>query len=178
MTSSPDVVPVFRSFLVPRLLKKEDRRLSVGVVPVPGVVGEVVASGLSVAVVSVAGSVTGLSSRGADGDTVEGSSFAGTAGEVSATPGAVASLLPKKPPKREARLFGLGADSLVVDVGIVSAAVDSPVAVPVPAVDGMLLLPVVFPSAGTIGSPTTRAAVNVSRKIVAKSKRTYQQRAH
>ena len=169
--SSPDVVPAFRSFLVPRLPKKEERRFSVGVVVAPGVAASPVVLGAPVAAVcrvgSGLGSVTGLSSCGAVDDTVDGSSFAGTAGAVSVAAGVVAgpavSFLPKRPPKREARLFGLAAVSRVLDDGVLSAATASVAAVPVPGTAVVSSAPVDFPSAGSTGSPITREAVRISR---------------
>lgn len=152
--------PVLRSFFVPRLPKKEVRRLSVGdigeaaaaVVVAPGAV-----AGVSVAavVVSAVGEVTGLSSCGAVDGRVD-SSFAGTAEEASVEAGVAASFLPKRPPKIEFLLFGFGAASRVVEAGVVSATVDS-----APATGATPEAPksVVASPAGTIGSPTTRDAI-------------------
>lgn len=94
----------------------------------------------------------------------EVSSFAGTAGAVSVAAGLAASFLPNRPPKIEARLFGLGAVSRVVDVGVVSAAMGAaaPDSAAVAAGE-MSSTAVEFPPAGRAGSPTTRAAVDISK---------------
>ena len=154
VNSLSDVAPVLRSFLVPRLPKKEVRRLSVGDIgeaAAAGVVASAAVAGVSVvaAVGSAVGEVTGLSSWGAVDDRVD-SSFAGTAGEVSVEAGVAASFLPKMLPKIEFLLFGFGAASRAVETGAVSPTVDSS-----PATGAA---PEAASPAGTIGSPTTRDA--------------------
>ena len=155
VTSVSEVVPVFRSFLFPpRLAKNEERRVPVGVVFEAGdVVSAAVVEGSVVSKVGAAaavGSVTGLSSCGAVDDSAEGSSFGATAGAVSFAVGLVASFLPNKPPKREFLFVGLRAPSRV-PVGAVSAATGSATA----AVSAALS---VASAAGASGSPITRAA--------------------
>ena len=157
VNSLSDVVPpVLRSFFVPRLPKKEVRRLSVGdigVVVAAGVDASAVVAGVSVvaAVVSAVGEVTGLSSCGAVGETVDGSSLVGTAGGVSVEVGVAASFLPKILPKIELLLFGFGAVSRVVEAGVVSATVGC--------ATSEAPTPVAASPAGTTGSPTTREAM-------------------
>ena len=167
VSSSPDVVPVRRSFLVPRLLKNEDRRLSVGVVVAPGVVDPAAVAGASEATVPVVGSVglsvTGFSSWGAVFETVDGSSFVATLGAVSAVVGVAAgSFLPKRPPKRDARLFGFGAVSLVPEAGAASEVTGAAVVFSTLLAGADSTTPAVSPPAGKTGSPTTREATRVS----------------
>ena len=122
----------------------------------PGVDASAAAvAGVSVGavVVSAVGEVTGFSSCGAVGETVDCSSLAGTAGGVSVEVGVAASFLPKILPKIELLLFGFGAVSRVVDAGVVSATVGSaPATSEAPT-------PVAASPAGTTGSPTTRDAI-------------------
>ena len=115
-------------------------------------------AGVSVvaAVVSTVGEVTGLSSCGAVDETVDCSSFAGTAGGISADVGVAASFLPKMLPKIEFLLFGFGAVSRVVEAGVVSATVGS---APVTGATSEAPTPVAASPAGTTGSPTTRDAM-------------------
>ncbi len=162
VNSLSDVAPVLRSFFVPRLPKKEVRRLSVGdvgEVAAAGVFASAAVAGVSVvaAVGSAVGEVTGLSSWGAV--EVDCSSLAGTAGGASVEAGVAASFLPKMLPKIEFLLFGFGAVSRVLEVGVVSAAVDSAPTGATPEV------PAVSP-AGTTGSPMTRDAMRVSLNTV------------
>ena len=129
------------------------RRLSagdIGEVAAAAGFASVTAAGVSVvaAVVSGVGEVTGLSSCGAVDDTADCSSFAGTVGGVSVEARVAASFLPKMLPKMEFLLFGFGAVSRVVEVGVVSATVDSAPA------------PVVASPAGMTGSPMTRDAMS------------------
>ena len=166
VNSLSDVAPVLRSFFVPRLPKKEVRRLSAGDnedAPAAGAFVSAAVVGISVlaAVGSAVDEVTGLSSCGAVDDTVDGSSFAGTVGAVSAEPRVVASFLPKILPKIEFLLFGFGAVSRAVEAGVVSVAADS-----VPAIGAVLetSVPVVAPPAGTTGSPITRDAMSSQAK--------------
>ena len=157
VTSVSDVPPAFRSFLVPRLEKKEVRRLPVGVVFETGeVVSALAAAGAAVVSIAgaVVGSATGLSSCGAVSDTVEGSSLATRAGAVSVAAGLVVSFFPKRPPKREFLLFGLGAVSRAVPVAVVSAARGS-----VAATGAASVAPSVALEAGNSSAPITRAAV-------------------
>ena len=130
VNSLSDVPPVLRSFFVPRLPKKEVRRLSVGdrgEVAAAGVVASAAVAGVSVAaVVSAAGEATGLSSCGAVDDTVDCSSLAGAAGGVSVEAEVPASFLPKILPKIEFLLFGFGAVSREVEAGVVSDSAPAP----------------------------------------------------
>ena len=154
VTSVSEVAPVFRSFLFPpRLAKNEERRVPVGVVFVAGdVVSAAVVVGSVVSKVGAAadvGSVTGLSSCGAVDDSAEGSSF-GATGAVSVAVGLVASFLPNRPPKREFLFVGFGTLSRV-PIGAVSVATGSATA-------AVSAAPSVDATAGASGSPITRAA--------------------
>lgn len=159
VNSLSDVPPVLRSFFVPRLPKKEVRRLSVGdrgEVAAAGVVASAAGVGASVvaAVVSAVGEVAGLSSCGAVDDTVDCSSLAGAAGGVSAEAGVAASFLPKILPKIEFLLVGFGAVSREVEAGMVSYS-----APPIGATSEAPT-PVAASPAGRTGSPTTRDAIS------------------
>ena len=148
---------MLRPFLVPRVPKKDVRRLSVGVVAVAAAVESGTTAAAPVLAASVTGvvEVTGFSNCGAVEDTVEGSSLEGTTGAASVAAGLVASFLLNRPLKIEARLFGFGAVSRVVDAGVVSAVMDS-------VARGSALVfaaPAETPEAGMTGSPTTRDAV-------------------
>lgn len=162
VNSFSDVAPpVLRSFFVPRVPKKEVRRLSVGdigVVVAAGVDASAAVAGVSVvaAVVSAVGEVTGLSSCGAVGETVDSSSLAGTAGGVSVEVGVAASFLPKILPKIELLLFGFGAVSRVVDAAVVSATVGSAPAI---GATSEAPIPLAASPAGMTGSPITREAM-------------------
>lgn len=166
--SASEAPPVRFSFLVPRLLKNDERRLPFVVSGETGVVVGVVAGAVSVvvagALVSRVGAVsfTTLPVWGA-GEVVAASvSLAGTAGAGSwvavLVVGVVVeegSFLPKSPPKIELRLFALGAVSrAVVVAGVSGAAVGT--AASVAATDGssVLLSPV-----GTTGFSITREAI-------------------
>ena len=163
VNSLSDVAPALRSFLVPRLPKKEVRRLSVGdmgeAVEAADAVVSAAVEGVSVVatVGSVVDEVTGLSSCGAVDDTTDDSSFAGTDGGVSVEPGFKTSFLPKILPKIEFLLFGLCAVSRVVEAGVVSATVDS---VPATGATPEAAAPVMASPAGMTGSPRTRDAMN------------------
>ena len=154
VTSVSEVVPVFRSFLFPPRLEKNEERRPVGVVLEAGdVVSAAVVVGSAVSKVGAAGavgSVTGLSSCGAVDDSPEGSSFGATAGAVSVAVGLVASFLPNRPPKREFLFVGLGTFSRVPP-GAVSAATGSATA-------AVSVVPSVASTAGASGSAITRAA--------------------
>ena len=114
VNSSPEVPSAFFSFLVPKLLKKDVRRLSEGEVAVvvaaaasvTGLVSVVAGAAVGAAVSVVVG--TG-SSCGAVSETTVPSSLVFSAGLVAL------SFLPKREPKTDARLLVL---SLVVDVGV------------------------------------------------------------
>ncbi len=166
VNSSPDVVPVLRSFLLPKVLKKEERRLSVvPVLAAPGLVGSVAVAEVPLAMVPVTGSiggcVIGVSSCVAVDGIVADSSLTGTAGVVSVAAGLAASFLPNRPPKIEARLFGFGRVSRAAGVVAISgttAPVDS-----APVATGEISSTAVdFAPAGRTGSPTTRAAAYFS----------------
>lgn len=176
--SASDVASVFRSFLVPRLLKKDVRRA--GFVP-SGAVGDVVASVACVdgstvvsagpVVVSAVDGLTVSSLWGAvEEATAASESLTGTAGAVSVEglAGLAVSFLLKKLPKIEVLLPGLGAVSRFVfpvtgwvgDVAAGSAivlvapvAAVSPLVIPVGAVAAGSEVPV-----GSTGDPITRAA--------------------
>ena len=161
VNSLSDVPSVLRSFFVPRLPKKEVRRLSVGDIgetAAAGVVASAAVAGVFVvaAVVSAVGEDTGMSSCGAVDDRVDCSSLAGTAGGVSVEVGVAKSFLPKILPKIEFLLFGFGALSRVAEAGVVSATVDS---APATGATPEAPTPVAASPAGTTGSPITRDAI-------------------
>ena len=157
----------FFSLLVPRVPKKEVRRLSLapsGVVAV-GLLTTAEDSGFSVAgsataeteVASGEAVVTGSSSWGAVAETgVVSASLAGVKGATSFVPGAAESFLPKKP-KIEFLLAGFGAFSRVGVVATGSKALGSAVSSGTIEL-GASAVTVVVSSMGTTGEAMTRDA--------------------
>lgn len=157
----------FFSLLVPRVPKKEVRRLSLapsGVVAV-GLLTAAEDSGFSVAgsataeteVASGEAVVTGSSSWGAMAETgVVSASLAGVKGATSFVPGAAESFLPKKP-KIEFLLAGFGVFSRVGVVAIGSKALGSAVSSGAREL-GASAATVVVSSMGTTGEAMTRDA--------------------
>lgn len=200
--SASEIASDLRSFLVPRLLKNDERRWGLVVSGVVGeATGEVTASfavaPVLVVVAPAVGELTESSSFGGveevnagssltrtslTGDSLIGTSLTGTAGAASVV-GLERSFLLKKLPKIEPLLLGFGAVSRLVSPACGSEAEDCDVS-PMMLV-GVSVVPVVMPAvvptvAGTAspsvarGAPTTRAARKVSPDWGKFFKKTYQ----
>lgn len=171
--SASEIASDLRSFLVPRLLKNDERRW--GLV-VSGVVGEAtgevtasftVADGPVLVIVAPAvGELTESSSFGAVEEVNAVSSLTGTTGAASVV-GLESSFLLKKLPKIELLLLAFGAVSRLVSPAFGSTTEDCGVS-PVMPVGTSVVPTVARPVAGTVspsvarGAPTTRAARRVS----------------
>lgn len=187
--SASEIASDLRSFLLPRLLKNDERRWGLVVSGVTGeATGEVTASfavaSVLVIVAPAAGELSESSSFGAveevnavsslAGDSLIGTSFTGTDGAASVV-GLEKSFLLKKLPKIEPLLLAFGAVSRLVCPVCGSRAEDCGVSPLRPV--GVSVVPVVMPAvvpivAGTVagiaspsvarGAPTTRAARKLS----------------
>lgn len=185
--SASEIASDLRSFLVPGLLKNDERRWGLVVSGVVGeATGEVTASFAAadgpvlVIVAPAVGELTESSSFGAveevnavssfTGAALTGTSLTGKAGAASVV-GLERSFLLKKLPKIEPLLLAFGAVSRLVSPAFGSTAEDCGVSPVMPI--GISVVPVVVPTvagtvAGTVspsvarGAPTTRAARKVS----------------